>query len=413
MNFSIMFDKEKCKGCTNCMRRCPTQAIRLIDEKAFINNTKCIHCGECVKICPYDAYTPESIEWNEEMHRSKYKCKVAIISTPTYGQFPKGTSICNVQNSIKKLGFDFVYDASWSAELVSKAINRKINEVRDIRPFISTDCPAAVRLIKSRYPSLMDNLIYIKEPMVIGAMLARERAKRLFNLKDEEIGVFYISPCPAKLLAVTDPVGDYKSSIDWVIPLNTIFGDLYREIKKDDISCSYPAVNGLKWGIAGGQAESAGLTNYIAVHGMENIINILDEIENGNLNNVDYVEALACVEGCVGGSFNIVNPYIAKNNIEYIIKNAEDNFNIEDLDKFNEMYDSGMFKFRLKAEDNPIKFNMMEAVIKNEKIMEINTLLPGLDCGSCGAPTCYAHAEDVYNNQAELYDCIILRAKNK
>jgi len=408
-----MFDKEKCKGCTNCMRRCPTQAIRLIDEKAFINNSKCIHCGECVKICPYDAYTPESIEWNEEMHYSPYKCKIAIISTPTYGQFPKGTSICNVQNSIKKLGFDFVYDASWSAELVSKAINRKINEVKDIRPFISTNCPASVRLIKSRYPSLMDNLIYIKEPMVIGAMLAREKAKREFNLKDEEIGVFYISPCPAKLLAVTDPIGDYQSSVDWVIPLNTIFGDMYREIKKGDISCSYPSLNGLKWGVAGGQAESANLTNYIAVHGMENIIQILDEIENGNLDNVDYVEALACVEGCVGGSFNVINPYIAKNNIEYILKNAGDNFNIEDLDKFDEMYDSGIFKFKLKAEDNPIKLNMKEAIIKNEKIMEINALLPGLDCGSCGAPTCYAHAEDVFNNQSELYDCIVLRAKNK
>jgi len=146
---------------------------------------------------------------------------------------------------------------------------------------------------------------------------------------------------------------------------------------------------------------------------MENIIQILDEIENGNLDNVDYVEALACVEGCVGGSFNVINPYIAKNNIEYILKNAGDNFNIEDLDKFDEMYDSGIFKFKLKAEDNPIKLNMKEAIIKNEKIMEINALLPGLDCGSCGAPTCYAHAEDVFNNQSELYDCIVLRAKNK
>ncbi len=412
MNFSIMFDKEKCKGCTNCMKRCPTQAIRLIDEKAYINNSKCIHCGECVKICPYGAYSPESIEWNDEMHHSPYKCKIAIVSTPTYGQFPKGTSICNVQNSIKKLGFDFVYDASWSAELVSKAINRKVNEVKDVRPFISTNCPAAVRLIKNRYPSLMDNLIYIKEPMVIGAMLAREKIKKESNLKDEEIGVFYISPCPAKLLAVTDPIGDYQSSVDWVIPLNTIFGDLYREINRGDIECSYPSINGLKWGVAGGQAESSGLTNYIAVHGMENIIQLLDEIENGNLNNVDYVEALACVEGCVGGSFNVVNPYVAKNNLEYFIHNVDD-FNIEDLDKFDEMYDTGIFKFKLKEEDNPIKFNMKEAVIRNEKIMEINATLPGLDCGSCGAPTCYAHAEDVYNKQSELYDCIILRAKNK
>jgi len=40
-------------------------------------------------------------------------------------------------------------------------------------------------------------------------------------------------------------------------------------------------------------------------------------------------------------------------------------------------------------------------------------LLPGLDCGSCGAPTCFAHAEDIYENEAKLYDCVVLRAKSK
>lgn len=73
MNFSIMFDKDKCRGCTNCMKRCPTQAIRLIEGKAFINTAKCIHCGECIKICPYNAYSPESIEWYNQMHDTPKK----------------------------------------------------------------------------------------------------------------------------------------------------------------------------------------------------------------------------------------------------------------------------------------------------------------------------------------------------
>jgi ferredoxin len=76
MNFSVMFDKDKCRGCTNCMKRCPTQAIRLIDGKAFINTAKCIHCGECIKICPYNAYTPESIEWYNQMHDTPKKFKI-------------------------------------------------------------------------------------------------------------------------------------------------------------------------------------------------------------------------------------------------------------------------------------------------------------------------------------------------
>ncbi len=414
MNFSIMLDKDKCKGCTNCMKRCPTQAIRLIDGKAFINSDRCIHCGECIKVCPYNAYTPESIEWYEEMHYSSYKYKIAVASTPLYGQFPKGTDICKVQNAILKLGFDYVYDASWAAEMVSMAIRRKIEEEKHIRPFISTNCPAAVRLIKNRYPSLMNHLVLLKEPMVIGAMMAREKAKERYNLKDEDIGVFYLSPCPAKLLAVTDPVGDYMPYVDWVIPINTIYGDLYRELVKDDYGlCSYPSLKGTRWAVTGGQSEAAGLTNYIAVNGMENIIQILDEIENGNLSNVDYVEALACVQGCVGGTFNVANPFIAHSNINYILKNVKDECLIDGIERFDEMYNEGIFKFALKSEENSSKINMKEAIIKREKIKEINDMLPGLDCGSCGAPTCYAHAEDVYNNESTLYGCVVLRATGK
>ncbi len=415
MNFSIMLDKDKCRGCTNCMKRCPTEAIRLIDGKAFINISKCIHCGECIKICPYNAYTPESIEWYDEMHDPKYKYKIAIPSTTLYGQFPKGTDICKVQNSILKLGFDFVYDASWAADLVARAIRLKIEREKTVRPYIATNCPAAIRLIKSRYPSLMDNLILIREPMEIAGMLARERAREKYNLKDEEIRVFYISPCPAKLLAVTNPIGDYKPSVDWVIPLNTIYGELYREvIREDNMTCSYPSLSGLKWAVAGGQSENAGLNNYIAVNGMENIIDILDEIENGKLSDVDYVEALACVNGCVGGTFNVANPFIASSNINFISNSLTDDECINpDIHRFEEMYEFGIFNYKLKEEDNPSKLNLKEAVERNEKIKEICDKLPGLDCGSCGAPTCLAHAEDVCDGKSLFYDCVVLRVKNK
>jgi len=146
---------------------------------------------------------------------------------------------------------------------------------------------------------------------------------------------------------------------------------------------------------------------------MENIIQILDEIENGKLDNVDYVEALACVQGCVGGPFNVVNPFIAQSNINYILSNVKDECLIDDLERFDEMYDAGIFKFNLKSDESSSKFNMREAIIKREKIKEIYDSLPGLDCGSCGAPTCYAHAEDVYNNESTLYDCVVLRANGK
>lgn len=413
MNFSIMFDKEKCKGCTNCMKRCPTQAIRIREGKAYIDSNKCIHCGECVKACPYEAYSTQAVE----SHREKnYKYKIAIPSTTIYGQFPKGTEICKVQNAVLKLGFDYVYDESWASELVSKAIKKRIEENKGVRPLISTNCPSTVRLIKIRYPSLMEHLISLEAPMEIAAKLARIRAKEVFNLEDKDIGVFYISPCPAKMLAVTDPIGPNKSYINWVVPLNTIYGDLYREVKKENDMCySNPSLKGIKWAVSGGQSKSADLKNYIAVNGMENIIDIFDEIENGKLSDVDFVETLACVGGCVGGTFNIENPFIACNTLNHIIYNTnEDTLSNEDLDKFEELYKDSVFDLTITEEkDHRDKISIKDAVRRFEQIKEIVALLPGLDCGSCGAPTCFAHAEDIYKNQSKLYDCVVLRAKSK
>lgn len=411
MNFSIMFDREKCIGCTNCMKKCPTQAIRLKDGKANIDINRCIHCGECIKICPYEAYSSESVE----SHKGKnFKFKIAIPSTTLYGQFPKGTEICRVHNAIFKNGFDYVYDESWAAELVSIAIKKRIEKNPHIRPFISTNCPSIVRLIKIRYPSLIDHFISLEAPMEIAARLAKMKVKEMFNLKDEDIGIFYISPCPAKLLAVADPLGKRPSLIDWVIPLNMIYGDLYRDVLRDNGICiSNPSLKGIKWAYSGGQSEGSDLTNYIAVNGMDNIIDIFDEIENGKLFDIDFVEALTCVDGCVGGTFNIVNPYIARNTLNDIERNTKNaHLMNEDLEKFDELYNNEVLDCIISADEAyGQKVNMKEAIHKIERIEEILRALPGLDCGSCGAPTCYAHAEDIYNREAEINDCVVLKAK--
>jgi len=148
---------------------------------------------------------------------------------------------------------------------------------------------------------------------------------------------------------------------------------------------------------------------------MENIINILDEIENGRITDVDYVELLACVDGCVGGTFNVENPFIARNNIEHIINNTDDAILLnDDLEKFEDFYQQGVFDFTL-SEDNHenIKFKMSDAVLRIEKIKDILSELPGLDCGSCGSPTCHSLAEDIYDNKATLDNCVVLRAESK
>ncbi len=413
MDFSILLDENKCKGCTNCMRKCPTQAIRIKNEKAVIDTNKCIYCGECIKACPYNAYTPYNVNRNEI---TKTKYSIAIPSTAIYGQFPIGTKLCSIQNSIKKLGFDYVYDESYAAELASKVINRKVNTEKETKPLISTNCPAIVRLIKIRYLSLLDNLVTVESPMEIAARLAKYNVHNEFDIPLEDIIVYYISPCPAEMLTITNPIGAKKSSIDYVIPLNSIYGDLFREISKSENICNNePSIEGIKWAISGGQCETSKLNSSISVFGIENIINILEEIENGKLNDIDYAELSVCTEGCVGGTFNVENPFLAKRNINYIINtNREGTQSNVDTSKFEELFDRNFFDIEIINDDfNKDNLSLAEAIEKMEHIEAISSILPGLDCGSCGSPTCRAYAEDVYNGFANLDGCILLKANKK
>ena len=52
---SVKLLESECKGCTHCIRTCPTEAIRVRNGKATIITDRCIDCGECIRTCPNNA----------------------------------------------------------------------------------------------------------------------------------------------------------------------------------------------------------------------------------------------------------------------------------------------------------------------------------------------------------------------
>jgi len=413
MKRTFYLEKDKCKGCTNCMRKCPTEAIRIVNGKAVIDDDKCINCGECIRVCPYNAYTSITDKIEDLQN---YKYNIAIPSTTVYGQFALGTEICKIHNALIGLGFDYVYDESWAAELVTRAIRVKVNADKNIKPKISSNCPAMVRLIKIKYPGLLDNIIEVEAPMEIAARLAIDKARSIDkNLKKEDIGVFYISPCPAKTLSVKEPIGKDKSYINKVISLKEIYGDMVRELKMHDNMCySNPSLTGLKWSISGGQTDACDFENSIAVSGLENVIDVLEELELGKLDHIDYLEILSCNGGCVGGTYNFENPFVANSNIKHILKTLkEDKLKNEFTEKFEELNKDGYFDIEIYKEIEEKKPNIKEAIEKMDRIEVIYEKLPKLDCGSCGAPTCKALAEDIEDGKKTIDDCVILKLEEK
>ena len=103
---SVVLDEDKCTGCTTCIRRCPTEAIRILNGKADIDTDRCIDCGECIRRCPHQA-KKASAGSLENMQRFRYK--IALPAPSLYAQFDNLDDIDYVLNGLKKIGFDEIY----------------------------------------------------------------------------------------------------------------------------------------------------------------------------------------------------------------------------------------------------------------------------------------------------------------
>ena len=411
---SVILDKDYCNGCTYCLDRCPTQAIRIIDGKAKIINERCIDCGECLKVCPYKAKGAQ-VDGLEMLE--KYKFNIALPSISLYGQFPRNYDINKLFNCFYKLGFDFVYDVAYASDLL---VSRQLKKIRTgglTKPLISTFCPAVVRLIQLKYPSLIDHIIPLETPMEVAARVVRQEVMEKTGFDYEEIGVFYITECPAKITSIKKPVGIEKSYIDGALSIEALYAKLmraYDELESDRHieTVQKASGNGIGWGKVGGQSIAMGIENYMAVDGVEEVMKVLDKLESGRITDVDFIEAYSCVTGCVGGPLNVEIPFIAKTRIRQLSSQYPQEVDVSQYEDLPDAF------FEWNKEIEPVQVMKLDADIKvalqkMTKIEEIIQQLPGIDCGACGAPTCRALAEDIVMNRASIERCVVRGKINK
>ena len=406
---SVQLDVSKCTGCTNCLRRCPTEAIRISNGHAVINHTRCIDCGECIRICDNNA-KKAVVEKLEAMERFRYK--IALPAPSLYGQFDNLEDVDYVLDGLLKIGFDEVFEVAKAAELVS-AYTRQYLKTEGVKlPIISSACPVVVRLIALRFPSLNDNVMHMLPPMEVAAALARQRAKENHpELADDEIGVCFISPCPAKASYVKNGFADYESKVDVVISMSDVYFSLISKMSRDDDvdSMTESGMVGIGWASSGGEATALFNDEYLAADGIENVINVLEQIENGNIPPVKFIELDACTAGCVGGVLTVQNPYIAKTRLQSLRRYIPVSRNF--LTPQEQEYIPDLYLFDELPEYKPItqlSDNMAKSMRMMADIQRLRDTLPGIDCGACGAPTCRALAEDVVRGRATIGDCKIL-----
>lgn len=400
---SVRLERESCQGCTNCLKSCPTQAIRVQGKKAKVLKDRCIDCGECIRKCPYHAKKAYTSNLSE---LEKFKYNVALIAPAFYGQFSKAESIDEILTAVLKLGFDDVFEVAAGAQAVSKKTKELLESGELLKPTISSACPAVMKLIAIMFPGLIGNIIPLKSPMEISAAEARRLASEKTGLKSSEIGVFFISPCAAKMTAVYDNAENGHTDVDGVLSIKDIvlvmaqqgFGKV-EEIKP----LSSAGKSGVLWATTGGEAESSGAAKHIAVSGIQNVIKVLADIDDGKLSDIEFVEVLACDGGCVGGPLVMENPFVASSRIKRLCHVENDDAQLISNDA--ELFWDHPIIYRPVMNLDSDRMEAMKKAIKLEALYE---QFPKLDCGSCGSPSCRALAEDIVRGYAVETDCVFL-----
>ena len=409
---SVTLDFEKCKGCTNCIKGCPTEAIRVHDGKATIMEERCIDCGECIRCCPNHA----KIAVTDTLAKlSEYQYKIALPAPSFFGQFKDHDNIEDILQAFVRIGFDEVFEVALAAEIMGFIVHEHLKNGQNKKPLFSSACPAVLRLMQIKFPDLLEHAATVLTPMEVAARLAKEQAVKKVGVPYEEIGAFFISPCPAKVTEMRQPMTTKRSAVNGVIGANLIYKDIVKylpkEAKREDHTDLQKATKlGMAWGYVTGESKNIDFGTTLAVSGIHNVFSLLEEIEHGELKDVDFIELQACTGGCVGGPLNIQNLFVGRVRLRDLIKKYGTKPSYFDEKDLINIYNQGRFESTEPIRPRQIMIldeDVSKALVKMERLDKITNELPGLDCGACGSPSCRALAEDIIRGIAFETDCVI------
>ncbi len=369
---SLVRDPNKCVKCGDCVRMCAeVQGVGAIDfafrgheatvVPAFnkdIGAGECVNCGQCAAVCPTGAlYVASELDGVWAALADPTKKVVAQIAPAVrvalgeaFGLPPGPHLTGQAVAALKALGFDAVYDTSFSADLTvieeaNEFLRRKTGG-EDL-PLFTSCCPAWVKFAEQYYPELLPNLSSCRSPQGMLSSLAKETLPKEWSCRREDIVVVSIMPCTAKKFEARRPeLGkDGQPDTDYVLSTQELalmiqeaglrFANLAPE--SFDLPMGFKTGAGVIFGNSGGVTEA--VLRYAAeklsgeklksvdfhqvrgedgvrkatvsvggqrlklavVHGLKNAKALADRVRLG-ASDYDLIEVMACPGGCIGGA---------------------------------------------------------------------------------------------------------------
>jgi Fe-S-cluster-containing hydrogenase component 2 len=394
------------------MSVCPTKAIRIREGKARIIANRCVDCGECYKACPVSAI---GVEQDDLEMIFNFPVRVILIPSILIGQFPAKITASSIYKALKEIGFTHVYQVENTVDMVLDAY-RQCGKDQKIRPLISSFCPAIVRLIQVRYPSLVGNIMRVNPPIDMSALYYKEKLKAS-GFPQGDIGLFYATPCAAKIAAIKSPVGETESVVTGVINMNFLYNRIQKYLQRKYIEIDEPHTDnllssrGILWSLTGGEVIHS-KERALAIDGIRNVTEILESIENEKLHGIDFLELRACDESCAGGILISANRFLTVERLKNLASEYEARENYQNFKMTEGFINIKEHSFLGNIGPRPIEKldeDISIALRKMERKRRMMCFLPGFDCGGCGAPDCQTLSEDIVQGNAQISHCVFIQ----
>ncbi|WP_027399804.1 [FeFe] hydrogenase, group A [Anaerovorax odorimutans] len=373
---SITRDPNKCIQCGDCVRMCSeNQNVGAIDFAlrgyelmvcpAFddpIAETDCVNCGQCAAVCPTAAIVVNNqVEeaWKAIYDKNKrVVVQIAPAVRVALGEefdLPPGESVMPlIVAAMRKIGFDEIYDTSFSADLtVIEESNEFLEKLKSGAklPLFTSCCPGWIKYVENRHPDLLPQISSCKSPMGMFSSVFKEYASKPENkMDDRETFVIAIMPCTAKKYEAsreefkTNGKVDGKYDTDLVLTTQELanmiweagveFNELVPEAS--DMPFGMYSGAGVIFGVTGGVTEAVirrlvptkdhttfnnitysgvrGLEGVkvfeipygdrtlklAVVSGLKNTEELIQKVKSGE-EHYDFIEVMACPTGCIGG----------------------------------------------------------------------------------------------------------------
>ena len=413
---ALKFQYDLCIGCAHCTEICPTAAIHIENGLPVLNPNRCIDCGRCYSVCPVSAIY---VEQDDFQTIYEYQNPVALVPSIFFSQFPEKIKHEEILSALHRLGFRFIYEVEKSVDILKHIINDRVNDEDLEKPVISSFCPAIVRLIQVKFPSLVNNIMRVKPPLDLTALHIKKQLVEENGIAEDEMAIFYVAPCPAKIAAIKSPVGEDKSPITGVINMNFLYNKVLRVIKQGLEMPKHQYEHrdlmtrrSLQWSLSGGEIALMKEGRNLAIDEVHNVSAFLEKIENEDIDNIDFLELRACDQSCAGGILCANNRFLT---VERQRKRAAAS-PVRISKKYNSISKNSEY-LTANCSVGAVQPRSMDkldndrtvAMQKMEKAFKINKFLPQVDCRICGYQTCKEFAFAVTNEVIGLKSCIFVQ----